>query len=187
MSWLITTLNSCLLVNVVDQYTPILHITSEEYGANNGTVTVEWAQQLGAVYTVRLSPLAPITLTGSTIRQLTLSYNTAYNLSVVAVTPCGNTTASIMLNYGGEKINKTLTVIIPFFIVIAKCGYPNLLLSISNDSVPIIDGYDGSVGSTIRFSCPPGLVLIGPNSVICTESGEWEPDPSGLMCNHSKG
>ena len=103
MSWLITTLNLCLLVDVVDQYTPILHITSEEYGAYNVTVAVEWAQQLGAVYAVRLSPLAPITLTGSTIRQLTLSYNTAYNLSVVVVTPCGNATASIMLNYGEKK------------------------------------------------------------------------------------
>ena len=110
MSWLITTLNSCLLVNVVDQYTPILHITSDEYRTDNVTVTVDWAQQVGAVYTVRLSPLAPIALNGSTIHQLTLSYNTAYNLSVVVVTPCGNTTASIKLNYGGEKINKTLTV-----------------------------------------------------------------------------
>ena len=33
-------------------------------------------------------------------------------------------------------------------------------------------------GSTIRFSCPPGWKLTGPNSVICTGNGEWEPDPS---------
>ena len=42
-------------------------------------------------------------------------------------------------------------------------------------------------GSTIMFSCPPGMDLIGSNSATCMENGEWEPDPSGLMCNDSKG
>ena len=37
-------------------------------------------------------------------------------------------------------------------------------------------------GSSITFSCPPGFTLIGPNSATCTKNGEWEPDPSGLMC-----
>ena len=41
-------------------------------------------------------------------------------------------------------------------------------------------------GSTIRFSCPPGLELTGPDSATCTEYGEWEPDPSGLTCNVSE-
>ena len=70
------------------------------------------------------------------------------------------------------------------FLSIANCGHPELLLEISNDSVPIIDSYDGlSIeGSTIIFSCPPGLELIGPNSAICLENGKWKPDPSGLMC-----
>ena len=49
-----------------------------------------------------------------------------------------------------------------------------------NDSIPNIEGYDDTIpveGTTISFSCPPGLVLIGPNSATCTEDGEWEPDP----------
>ena len=73
----------------------------EEYGADNVTVSVNWAQQVGVTYTARISPLAPISSTGSNSRQLKLSYNTAYNLSVVAVTPCGTTmVAFIGLHYG---------------------------------------------------------------------------------------
>ena len=75
-------------------------------------------------------------------------------------------------------------------ILIAKCGHPNLLQQVNNDSVPIIDAYDSIPfleGSTIRFSCPSGYELTGPNSANCTGNGEWEPDPSGLMCNVSEG
>ena len=73
----------------------------------------------------------------------------------------------------------------------AKCEDPNLLLQLHNDSTPKIEGYDDLIpgpveGSTIRFSCPPGLELTGPDSATCTEYGEWEPDPSGLTCNVSE-
>ena len=81
-------------------YTPTLRVISEEYGVENVTVTVEWPQQVSVTYTARLSPLAPTLSTGSNSRQLILSYNTEYNLSVVAVTPCGNATAFIRLDYG---------------------------------------------------------------------------------------
>ena len=49
-------------------------------------------------------------------------------------------------------------------------------------------GYDGLPieGNDFMFSCPPGLVLIGPNLAVCTESGQWEPDPSRLMCNFKR-
>ena len=69
---------------------------------------------------------------------------------------------------------------------IAKCGHPEL---VSNDSVPKVVGYDDIIpveGTTIWFSCPPGLVITGPNSATCMENGEWEPDPSGVTCNDSK-
>ena len=65
---------------------------------------------------------------------------------------------------------------------IAKCGCP---YSYAN-----IEGYDNLSaleGGTIRFSCPPGLELIGPELATCSENGEWEPDPSGLICNDSGG
>ena len=76
--------------------------TSEEYSAENVTVTMEWRQQLGAVYnSASVFPSAPLMFNGSSSVQLVLEYDTEYNISVVAVGPCGvNTTATITLNYG---------------------------------------------------------------------------------------
>ena len=93
-------------------YTPTLRVISEEYGVENVTVTLEWAQQVGVTYTgkiIRLSPLAPTLSAGSNSQQLILSYNIEYNLSVVAVIPCGNATAFIRLDYG-EVYNVTVDV-----------------------------------------------------------------------------
>ena len=84
----------------LDRYAPILQVISEERLLDNVTVTVEWTQQIGALYNVRVMPLVPIVFIGNVSSQLTLSYNIEYNLSVVAVTPCGNATSFIRLNYG---------------------------------------------------------------------------------------
>ena len=76
---------------------------------------------------------------------------------------------------------------------VANCGHPDLLLwSVGNDSIPSIEGYDGLPieGSTvtIKFSCPLGLALNGPNSAICTENGRWKPNPNSWpTCVESKG
>jgi hypothetical protein len=51
-----------------------------------------------------------------------------------------------------------------------------------NDSVPRIDTVLPVEGTTFTLSCPPGLVLIGPNLTTCTKTGEWEPDPNRLVC-----
>ena len=37
-------------------------------------------------------------------------------------------------------------------------------------------------GTSVTFSCPPGLVLTGPNTSMCMRNGEWEPDPQKLKC-----
>ena len=37
-------------------------------------------------------------------------------------------------------------------------------------------------GSTLSYSCSPGLVLVGPNTATCMENGEWEPDPREVNC-----
>ena len=61
--------------------------------------------------------------------------------------------------------------------MLSTCGYSRPASSILDDhGLPI-------EGSTVRFSCPPGQVLMGPNSLICTGNGVWEPDPSGLICD----
>ena len=90
---------------ITDQYSPTLGITSEEYKTDNITVSVEWTLQEGAMYTVRVLPhdQVPIMVTGSTSRQLMISYNTVYNFSVEATvtTPCRvSATAFIRLHYG---------------------------------------------------------------------------------------
>ena len=70
--------------------------------ADNVRVNVEWTQQEGADYNVRVFPLASLNLKvakSTNLVTLDLSYNTEYNFSVVAVTPCGNATAFMRLNY----------------------------------------------------------------------------------------
>ena len=46
-------------------------------------------------------------------------------------------------------------------------------------------GHPGVEGSIATFSCPPGLVLIGPNTSTCMKNGEWEPDPRELECTRA--
>ena len=75
-------------------------------------------------------------------------------------------------------------------IILAECGHPqDLLPAESNVSVSRIMGPNGfSVeGSSVRFSCPQGWELIGSILAKCTENGEWEPDPSQLVCHYSEG
>ena len=79
-----------------------MSISEKQYEADNVTVTVEWTQQQGVTYIVKVSPFVPKTnLTESARYQLTIPYNSTYNLSVVAATPCrSNATAFITLHYG---------------------------------------------------------------------------------------
>ena len=37
-------------------------------------------------------------------------------------------------------------------------------------------------GMSVIFTCPPKLVLIGPNSTTCMGNGKWEPDPREVAC-----
>ena len=76
-----------------------------------------------------------------------------------------------------------------YILCVANCGHPELSFSsiASNDShTPNTLGYDSEdlpiEGKTVRFDCPPGSMLTGPNSATCSENGEWEPDPSQLIC-----
>ena len=65
------------------------------------TVTLQWPREAGAVYSVNVSPQTPLTeLTNAmTIMiNLTISYNTRYNMSIVS-SLCGITTTKV-LNYG---------------------------------------------------------------------------------------
>ena len=79
----------------------MLRVSDERYEVDNVIVTVEWTPQEGVTYTTSVSPLTSITVTGNSSRQLTISYNTNYNISVEAAPPCRpNPTAVITLKYG---------------------------------------------------------------------------------------
>ena len=39
------------------------------------------------------------------------------------------------------------------------------------------------VGSLVGISCPPGMVLTGPNVTTCLANRRWYPDPkSNVVC-----
>ena len=118
------------------EYTPILSILDQCYDLYNVTVTVEWTQQVQAVgimyYDVRVSPLAPILINnGSASCRLMILYNTEYNLSVVAVTPCGNAITSLTLNYGKAKLVYNYAILLwPVIIAISHSHVMWILLLI---------------------------------------------------------
>ena len=78
-----------------------MRITSEVFRADNVTVTLEWSLIFRASYIVKISPLMLMMHTRNTSHQLTIPYNTEYNLTVEAlIAQCGNTTALMRLKYG---------------------------------------------------------------------------------------
>ena len=78
-----------------------MNISEEHYETDNITVTVQWTQQVGVTYSIKVSPLVPILVSGGTSHRLIISYNTEYNFSVEAVGPCRpNATVIIRLRYG---------------------------------------------------------------------------------------
>ena len=82
-------------------YTPRLRTIEEQYGIDSVTVTVEWTQNVGITYTAKVLPMVPLISVGETNRRLIILYNTVYNFSVVAATPCRpNATSSTIIDYG---------------------------------------------------------------------------------------
>ena len=89
----------------------ILNITifSEEFNDNNVTITLEWspwpAGNSLASYNVNIYPQTAITFIGDSMVELTVPYNTLYNVSISessAPIHCGQNTmsaTSIILNY----------------------------------------------------------------------------------------
>ena len=89
------------------------------------------------------------------------------------------------MSYGMHNyyvISYTLSLI---HIIAGACELPTINSGINFVPRGIIDGDNNLLieGSTVRLNCSPGLILIGSNSAICTENGEWEPDISGVTCN----
>jgi hypothetical protein len=78
-------------------------VTSEEFGADNVTVNVEWTREEGATYQIIIVPQMPMILfTGDSNIQLILPYNNNYNLSVKSTFPCQHQASSHVLLFYGE-------------------------------------------------------------------------------------
>ena len=68
-------------------------------------MTVEWPQQEGVVYSVTVLPWVPMTGTGNTSRQLTISYNSEHNVTVETifnVASCRSSVTGFVVLYYGE-------------------------------------------------------------------------------------
>ena len=64
-----------------------------------------------------------------------------------------------------------------------SCDLPaQLLLHHPITVVNVSQNYPLMEGQCITYTCPPGLVLTGPNASVCMENGEWEPDPREAHC-----
>ena len=60
-------------------------------------------------------------------------------------------------------------------------------MTLTQNGVQVMGYEDPALaGESIVFTCTSGQILNGPNSSICMENGEWEPDPGELNCTHKK-
>ena len=84
----------CTLSKIITVIDVSIHLVSEVYESNRVIVTLEWTQ-IGPFhfYNVSVIPSQSVEVVsrGSTIAQLTLSYSTPYNVSVVARHLCEQT------------------------------------------------------------------------------------------------
>ena len=82
--------------------------TSEEYRADSIAVMiiVEWTQWEGVSYNITIVPMVPMIYTGSTSVQLTVSYNTKYNVSLEGSTVCQSIGSSSITLFYGKSLDK---------------------------------------------------------------------------------
>lgn len=82
-----------------------------DFGSDGATVNLEWIQESGVSYNVSVIPPVAVRATGSTSVQLTVGYNTLYNVSVIAKTHCDHTTTVIGLIYGEFSLIKSVIIV----------------------------------------------------------------------------
>ncbi len=81
---------ACIVYND-DAVTPSVNV-SEDFQMNFVAVTLEWIANNGVSYVVNITPEIAINYMGKSSARLILSYNTEYNVSVVA-SLCGTSEA----------------------------------------------------------------------------------------------
>ena len=153
-----------------------------EWTISNTLGRYQWLLLPNAHISVVSNSEVEIMLTRNMNINLTLSYNTLYNVSITQPGICEqpSQTAFIELNYSKQIQHfKSMQCHIPSY-HIAKCYNPE---QVTITDV-IIEGFEDPAleGGNITFSCRDGLMLIGPNSATCARNGEWEPYPRMVNC-----
>ena len=85
---------------------PILDIISVDSETDGVSITLEWTPQVGVSYNVTVIPAIDVIFTERAMSvNLSLLYNTVYNVSVVATSLCGQLIRAtfIELHYGEQQ------------------------------------------------------------------------------------
>ena len=160
---------------------------AESFGSDDITLTLMLRRAAGVIYSITSIPNAEIVYSHvNASATLMLSYNTEYNISIIA-TVCEHCNASkiITLKYGEYECFYKCT---NYSQSTVNCGNPTKTV-FSWEVITDVGYSDNSIameGAVANFSCPPGLVLTGPSTTTCMENGEWEPDPAYLDCKGIK-
>lgn len=111
---------------------------SEQFEASNVTFVLEWIQEFHFVtYNIKVVPPEPVTLStilvGNTSAQLTLPYNTFFNVNIIP-SICNQTLSS-------ASISLTYSKIIQCYLWLALCtgNYDNIIIiiMIANNIFPL--------------------------------------------------
>ena len=163
---------------------PSINETVLTFNEINFTAILELTPEDDVFYSASVVPFAELVHIENNTWQLIGSYNTSYNVSVVAkLCEVYNTSSIIILEYG-KFTNNYIYYYFHYFCE----GTCELLTKESlgiSDSILMISSTGSRnplrAGDSVMFCCLSGE-LIGPNGTTCRGNGDWEPDPSDVMC-----
>ncbi|MCG8620954.1 MAG: CCP domain-containing protein [Proteobacteria bacterium] len=144
---------------------------SEQLASDGVTLILEWTQENSHLpFHHDINNIIP---QGATARfiddtsiELTMPYNVSFNVSIT-IRLCNRTLLSTIF---------TLPVYTKASLI---CDAPVLqpnVQAIVNYSQLLIEG------TTLMFTCLPGLTLSGPNTTTCLGNGQWIPNPDLIKC-----
>ena len=64
------------------------------------SIILKWTPQIGASYDIIVVPVVDVIFIENISANLSLLYNTSYNVSVIAKSICGQASTTFELNYG---------------------------------------------------------------------------------------
>ncbi len=169
-----------------------LIVTSQQNLVRFSIITLNWdppsftgGVSVMYILTISLTPLSgsPVTVE-TTSAQITISYNTPYNVSIRAVNCAGMSNASMLfttLSTGQQALMCHLICRVlfnlPLFSIHAVSCPSSLstaigVVNVQTPSVPTVD-------STLTFTCSGSDQI---RTSICGSDGRWNPNPENFVC-----